>query len=45
MMNKGEKMTTLEIINVNYSYHTKKGETPALKDINMSVKQGEFLYK
>ncbi len=36
-------MTALEIINVNYSYHTKKGETPALKDINLTVKKGEFI--
>lgn len=36
-------MTALDIIGVNYSYHTKKGETPALRDINLSVKQGEFI--
>lgn len=33
----------LEICNVNFSYHSLDGETPALKDISFSVSAGEFL--
>lgn len=33
----------LEVCNVNFSYHSLDGETPALKDINFSVSAGEFL--
>ena len=35
--------TVLEINNLNYTYHTPEGETPALKNISFSVKSGEFL--
>lgn len=33
----------LEVCNVNFSYHSLNGETPALKDISFSVSAGEFL--
>lgn len=33
----------LELSNVSYSYHTLAGETLALKDINFSVSQSEFV--
>lgn len=33
----------LEVCNVNFSYHSLNGETPALKNINFSVSAGEFL--
>lgn len=32
----------LSISNVNYSYHTKDGETAALQDINLEVEAGSF---
>ncbi len=36
-------MPALELINVNYSYHTQAGETYALRDINLSVPAGSFV--
>lgn len=36
-------MGFLEISGLNYSYHTKEGETKALSGIDFSVKKGEFL--
>ena len=36
-------MGFLDIAGLSYSYHTKAGETEALSDINLSVKEGEFL--
>lgn len=33
----------LEVCNVNFSYHSPNGETPALKNISFSVSAGEFL--
>lgn len=36
-------MGFVEISDLNYSYHTKTGETKALSGINLSVKKGEFL--
>lgn len=36
-------MSFLDISGLNYSYHTKAGETKALSDINLEVKKGEFL--
>lgn len=33
----------LSIHKLNYSYHSMQGETPALKDISFTVKQGEFI--
>lgn len=36
-------MEFLEISELNYSYHTKAGETKALSGINFSVRKGEFL--
>ncbi len=36
-------MGFLEIKDLNYSYHTKAGETKALSGIDISVKKGEFL--
>lgn len=33
----------LVLDNVNYSYHTLSGETKALKDISLSVENGEFI--
>ena len=33
----------LEIHDLNYTYHTPEGETPALRDISFSVKSGEFI--
>ena len=36
-------MGFLEIQDLNYSYHTKAGETKALSGIDLSVKKGEFL--
>ncbi len=33
----------LELSNVSYTYHTLAGETLALRDINFSVSQGEFV--
>ena len=36
-------MKFLEISQLNYSYHTKAGETKALSGIDISVKKGEFL--
>lgn len=32
----------LELKNINYSYHTPDGETPALSDISFSLSSGEF---
>ena len=36
-------MGFLDISGLQYSYHTKAGETKALSDINLEVKKGEFL--
>ena len=36
-------MAFLEISDLNYSYHTKAGETKALSGIDLSVNKGEFL--
>jgi len=36
-------MGFLDISELNYSYHTKTGETKALSGINLSVRKGEFL--
>lgn len=36
-------MSFLEISGLEYSYHTKAGETKALSDINLKVEEGEFL--
>lgn len=36
-------MSFLEISGLEYSYHTKTGETKALSDINLNVEKGEFL--
>lgn len=36
-------MEFLEVSDLNYSYHTKTGETKALSGIDLSVKKGEFL--
>ena len=33
----------LEIKNLSKIYHTSKGEIPAIKDLNLSVKDGEFI--
>lgn len=33
----------LEIKNIDYSYHTKQGETKALEGLSLSVKEGEFI--
>ena len=33
----------LEITDLHYTYHTKDGETPALKEISFDVKSGEFV--
>lgn len=33
----------LELKNVDYSYHTLNGETPALQNISFSLNQGEFI--
>ena len=35
--------TILEIKNLNHSYHTTEGETPALHDINLTMEKGEFI--
>ena len=35
--------TFLDLIDVNYTYHTPEGETPALADISFSVEKGEFI--
>jgi len=35
--------TFLDLIDVNYTYHTPKGETPALADVSFSVNNGEFI--
>jgi len=37
------RMDFLEISNLEFSYHTKNGETKALSNINLSVRKGEFL--
>ena len=36
-------MSVLELKKVNYSYFTTKGETSALKNIDLSVKNGQFI--
>lgn len=36
-------MSALEINNLSYSYHTPKGETYALSDINLTVEKGSFI--
>ena len=36
-------MNILTLKNISYSYHSLREETPALKDISFSVKEGEFL--
>ncbi|MBO5353898.1 MAG: ABC transporter ATP-binding protein [Lachnospiraceae bacterium] len=36
-------MGFLDISQLNYSYHTKAGETKALSGINLAVREGEFL--
>ena len=33
----------LEINNISYSYHTHSGETPAVKDISLTIDKGEFI--
>lgn len=33
----------LELNNINYSYHTKDGETPALSQISFALSKGEFV--
>lgn len=33
----------LEINNISYSYHTQSGETPAVKDISLTIDKGEFI--
>lgn len=33
----------LSIKNLNKTYHTKTGETKALSDINLDIKEGEFV--
>lgn len=33
----------IELKNIGYSYHTKQGETTALKDISFRIKEGEFI--
>ena len=35
--------TFLDLIDVNYTYHTPEGETPALTDISFTVENGEFI--
>lgn len=35
--------TVLELRNINHSYHSNDGETPALKDLSFSLKKGEFV--
>ena len=35
--------TVLNIRNLSYSYHSLKGETPALSHITFSVRQGDFV--
>ena len=32
----------LTVSNLNYNYHTLSGETPAIKNLNFSIKEGEF---
>lgn len=32
----------LTVSHLNYNYHTLSGETPAIKDLNFSIKEGEF---
>lgn len=36
-------MSLLEIKNINMNYHTKKGVTEAIKDINFTIDKGEFV--
>ena len=33
----------LEINNISYSYHSHSGETPAVKDISLTIDKGEFI--
>lgn len=33
----------LEVKNIYFSYHTKDGETPALKKVSFDIKEGEFI--
>ncbi|MBQ4283480.1 MAG: ABC transporter ATP-binding protein [Lachnospira sp.] len=33
----------LSLSNVNYSYHTKEGETVALQDVNLNIEEGSFV--
>ena len=40
---KNDMDTFLDLIDVNYTYHTPEGETPALADISFSVEKGEFI--
>lgn len=35
--------TVLELQNISHSYHSNEGETPALKDLSFSLKEGEFV--
>ena len=36
-------MSALKINNISYSYHTPKGETCALSDINLTIEKGSFV--
>ena len=35
--------TILELDHISHSYHSQEGETPALKDISISLQKGEFI--
>jgi NitT/TauT family transport system ATP-binding protein len=43
MMQGDDKMSKVELKNVFMNYHTPKGETSALSDINFKVEPGEFI--
>ena len=35
--------TVLELQNISHSYHSNEGETPAIKDLSLSIREGEFV--
>jgi NitT/TauT family transport system ATP-binding protein len=36
-------MSKVEVIDINMNYHSLKGETPALRNININIEKGEFV--
>ena len=35
-------MSLLELVDISYIYHSLDGETEAIKEVNLTVREGEF---